>query len=86
MFSAARILLPETEEAILVPPAAVLSDPNTDSAQTFVIEDGRARVRVVRVGEREDGMVRLLSGVSEGETVATSNLDLLYDGLAVNKR
>jgi multidrug efflux pump subunit AcrA (membrane-fusion protein) len=85
MFATAHVLLPGSEQAVLVPKTAVLSDPNTDSAQAFVIEDGRARVRVVRLGDPQDGMVRILSGVSAGETVAVSNLEQLYDGVAVQR-
>jgi len=85
MFAAARILLPGTENAVLVPRTAVLADPNTDSAQSFVIENGRARVRVVRIGERENGQVRILSGLSGGEAVVASGLDQLFDGAAVRK-
>ncbi len=85
MFATAHVLLPGSEQAVLVPRGAVLSDPNTDSAQAFVIEDGKARVRVVRLGDPQDGMVRILSGVSAGETVAVSNLQQLYDGVAVQR-
>lgn len=83
MFSTAHVLLPERERAVLVPRAAILADPNTNSSQAFVIEEGRAAVRVVRIGEPVDGMVRILSGVSAGENVAVTNLEQLYDGLAV---
>jgi hypothetical protein len=40
-------------------------------------------VRVIRVGERDNGMIRVLSGLSAGATVATGNLKELYDGAAV---
>ncbi len=85
MFATAHVLLPGSEQAVLVPRAAVLSDPNTDSAQAFVIEDGKARVRVVRLGDPQEGMVRILSGVSAGEIVAVSNLQQLYDGVAIQR-
>jgi hypothetical protein len=71
------------EQAVLVPQSAILTDPNTDSSQLFVIEDGRAGVRVVRLGDAVDGMVRVLSGVTPGESVAVTNLEELYDGLVV---
>jgi RND family efflux transporter MFP subunit len=86
MFATARLLLPQTENAVLAPRAAVLTDANTNSSQAFAVENGRVRVRVVRIGEPEDGMVRILSGVSAGETLASSRLEQLYDGAAVRAR
>ena len=83
MFATARLLLPKTEEAILAPRAAVLTNPDTNSSQAFVVENGRARARVVRLGDAEDSMLRILSGVAAGETLASSRLGQLYDGAAV---
>lgn len=83
MFATARVLLPKKDQAVLVPRTAILTDPNTDSSQVFVIENGKAFVRVVRLGDSVDGMVRVLTGVSAGETVAVTELDQLYDGLLV---
>ncbi len=85
MFAAARVLLPDSEQAVLVPREAILSDPTTDSSQVFVIQDGKAAVRVVQPGDTIGDMVRILSGVSAGESVAVTNLDELYDGLAVQQ-
>ncbi len=83
MFATARVLLPGMEQAVLVPRSAILADPNTDSSQVFVVADGRASVRVVRLGDPVDGMVRVLTGVAAGERVAVTNLGQLYDGLIV---
>jgi membrane fusion protein (multidrug efflux system) len=83
MFATARILLPEGEQGLFVPVTSVLTDPTTTSSQIFVVESGKARARVVRVGETENGMVRVLSGIPAGATVATSNLKELYDGAVV---
>lgn len=83
MFATARVLLPGMDQAVLVPRSAILADPSTDSSQVFVIVDGRAGVRVVRLGDPVDGMVRVLSGVTAGEKVAVTNLEQLYDGLVV---
>ncbi len=85
MFATARILLAGAEKAVLVPRTAVVADPSTDSAHAFVIEAGKARVRVVRIGEPENGLLRILSGISGGEEVAASRLDQLYDGASVQR-
>jgi RND family efflux transporter MFP subunit len=83
MFATARVLLPGTEKAIMVPREAVLVDPTINSSEVFVLLGDKAQVRVVQVGEAPRGMARILSGVSGGERVATSRLQQLYDGAAV---
>ena len=49
----------------------------------FVIGDGKAQERSVRVGGKQDGAVEILEGVKPGERVATSGLAQLYDGAPV---
>jgi multidrug efflux pump subunit AcrA (membrane-fusion protein) len=83
MFATARVLLPEGEQGLFVPANAVLSDATTASSQVFLIEAGRARAKVVRMGETENGLTRILAGVTPGANVATSNLKDLYDGIQV---
>jgi multidrug efflux pump subunit AcrA (membrane-fusion protein) len=63
-----------------------MDDPNTNSFRVFVIEGEAARLRVVQVGEQDGDSVRIVSGVSPGETVATSNLEQLYDGATIVRR
>jgi len=43
--------------------------------------DGRAEMRIVRTGKRLDGQVEIISGLSGGEQVATTNLTKLGDGV-----
>jgi RND family efflux transporter MFP subunit len=51
--------------------------------KVFVVADGKARERVVRVGQKLDGAVEILEGVRPGEQVAASSLAQLYDGAPV---
>jgi multidrug efflux pump subunit AcrA (membrane-fusion protein) len=83
MFATARVLLPEGEQGIFVPVSALLTDATTASSQVFLIDGSKARAHVVRVGDTDSGMVRVLSGVTAGAKVATSNLKDLYDGVAI---
>jgi RND family efflux transporter MFP subunit len=85
MFAVATIDQGRTERALLVPRRAVVEDANTNSFRVFVIDDqGRARLRVVQLAARQQGdRARILTGVKEGERVATSNLADLYDGAQV---
>jgi multidrug efflux pump subunit AcrA (membrane-fusion protein) len=83
MFATARVLLPGKEQAVMVPRNAVLVDSVLDSAEVFIIQEGKARVSVVNLGKAEADNVRILSGVSAGDVVATNRLPELYDGASV---
>jgi multidrug efflux pump subunit AcrA (membrane-fusion protein) len=86
MFSNARILLPGGENAVFVPHGAVIRDKTTDSYQVYTIENGTAHLRVVVIGDTAGGMVRIQSGLTGGETVATGHQGDLYDGASVEVR
>ena len=85
MFAVATIDQGRSQRALLVPRQAVVEDPNTNSFRVFVVDDqNRARLRVVQLAARQQGdSVRILTGIKEGERVATSNLADLYDGAQV---
>lgn len=83
MFATARVLLPGTEDAVFVPRSAVVHDRTTDANQIFVIENNFARLRVVLTGETDGASVRILSGLTGKETVATSHQNELFDGSPV---
>lgn len=85
MFAVAAVDQGRTQRALVVPRSAVVEDANTNSFRVFVIDDrNRARLRVVQLAARQQGdTVRILTGIAEGERVATSNLADLYDGAEV---
>ena len=86
MFAVAAIDQGRTSRAVLVPRRAVIEDINTNSFRVFAIDkENKARLRVVQLAARQNqgDVTRLLSGVQEGERVATSNLADLYDGAPV---
>lgn len=83
MFAAGQILLPGGEQAVFVPRTAVVSDPATNSSQVFVIAADKAHLRVVQVLSAKEANVRILAGVTGGETVAVNHLADLYDGAPV---
>jgi membrane fusion protein (multidrug efflux system) len=86
MFAVATIDQGRTERALLVPKRAVVEDVNTNSYRVFVIDpENKARLRVVQLAARQTqpDTTKLLTGVKEGERIATSNLADLYDGAPV---
>lgn len=84
MFGTARVLLPGGENAVFVPRNAVARDKTTDSNQVFVVQNGKARLRVVSTGDVDGDKVRIVSGVAAGEAVALNNLRDLFDGAPVD--
>jgi multidrug efflux pump subunit AcrA (membrane-fusion protein) len=86
MFATAHVVLPGGENAVFVPKGAVIRDKTTDSWQVFTVDRGVARLRVVMAGEENGGTIRITSGLSGGETVATSNQGELFDGAPVQPR
>ncbi len=82
-FATVRVLLPKSESAVLIPAKAVRQD--SASSRVFVIKNGRAEQRLVQLGDTEGEMIQIKNGITADEKVATSNLELLTDGIAVNQ-
>ncbi len=77
-----RVRVPVRERpALLVAEGAVVRRGQIESV--FVVEGGRARLRLVKTGRRMDGKVEVLSGLAGGETVVVRDAHLLNDGAAV---
>lgn len=83
MFATARINKAGGGSGIFVPKSAVYNDPTTQSYRAFVIVDGTAKLRVLQLGPEEGNTYQILDGLNAGETVATSNVDKLYEGAHV---
>lgn len=75
----ARVSLPgEMAETLLVPAAAVV--PFGQMEKLFVVQEGRAILRLVRTGVRLGDQVEILSGLNPNEEVVTENTTHLVDG------
>lgn len=82
-FATVRILQPRAEPAVLVPARAVLTQAGV--SRVFVIKDGHAEQRLVQTGQHEGDLIEIKNGVAADEQVATSNLEMLTDGIAVRQ-
>ena len=76
-----RILVERHEDALLVPALALVLRPAGEVV--YAIIDGRAHARVVRSGERVDGLVEILEGLDGDEMVAVEGAPWLTDGARV---
>ena len=83
MFATARINKAGAGTGIYVPRSAVYHDEATNSYRVFAIQDGVARLKVVQLGVDEGDFLQILNGLNGDETVATSNLNELYEGARV---
>lgn len=76
MFLSLDLTLSQSEE-LVVPEEAIVFQ----AAETFVfvVSEGKAIRRVVTTGQREDGVIAIVSGLSEGEDVVVRGLQRLRD-------
>lgn len=84
MFATARITREGGSTGVFVPKSAVYLDQSTQAYRAFVIQEDVAKLRTIQLGTEENDMVQILSGLNADETVATSNLQQLYEGAKVS--
>jgi RND family efflux transporter MFP subunit len=78
----ARVRFPiGTEERLTVPASAIR--PAGDLDRLFVIEGGRAQLRLVTLGQQQSQSVEILAGLDPGEVVVAAPPADLLDGAAV---
>ena len=82
-FATVRILLPQSEPAVLVPQRALRTI--SGATYVFVVKNGHAEQRLVQSGQAEGDLVEIKSGVAADEVVATSNVEQLSDGAVVRQ-
>ena len=91
MFVGVRIFLPKADPVVVVPASAILYAPYGDSV--FLVEEKKdpdtgktglvARQQFVKVGGSRGDFVSLVSGVKAGDTVVTTGVFKLRNGVAV---
>ena len=77
----ARIVVWEGADVLRVPPSALFR--HGDGFAVFVVVDGVARLRDVKVGERGGDGAEILSGLEPGEQVILHPSDRVADGVRV---
>jgi len=82
-FATVRITQSKPESAVMIPTSAVKTE--GDINKVYVVKDGVANERLVQLGFLENDIIEVKQGIQENETVATSNLDKLGDGVIVRQ-
>lgn len=78
------INLAQIENGLLVPALSVTQD--IKGLKLFVINDGVAAARYVRTGIQKDEFVQVTDGVIEGDTVITTSLLSMQEGMMVEAK
>jgi membrane fusion protein (multidrug efflux system) len=81
MFARVRLITSESTDSLVVPEQALV--PQGSEQFVFKVVDGRAVRAKVEVGQRRDGKVEMVSGVTAGEVVVVSGQQRLRDGVPV---
>jgi membrane fusion protein (multidrug efflux system) len=68
-------------DAIMIPEQAIW--PLGQDKIVYVVEDGKAFQRAVRIGERKPGAVEITDGLAAGEIIVTAGQMKLFDGARV---
>ncbi len=82
LFGRVGILYDLHEDVPVIPRSAVITE--DELSHVFVVDDeGSASRRDVRLGYEREGMIEILAGVAQGETVVTAGKGSLSDGTQV---
>lgn len=82
LFATAQIEQASSTPALLVPSAAIRTI--TGTSRVYVVSSaGTVEERIVTTGQTSGGLLEVTSGLARGETVATSNVAQLGDGVRI---
>ena len=81
-YASIRFSLSDTDEAIIVPSIAMLKEMGRDLV--YVYESGIARQKSITIGSRTASSVEVMEGLNPGDTLITSGVMQLRDGMPVN--
>lgn len=76
-----EIMMNEYDDALVVPGIAIIAEMGRDIA--YVYENGIARQRILTKGMRTASSVQILNGLNKGDTLITSGVMQLRDGMPV---
>jgi RND family efflux transporter MFP subunit len=80
-FAIVRIAQGAPKPTVMIPASAVKTE--GDVNKVFVVKDGRAEERTIKLGVLENDLIEVQQGVQENESVAVTNLNQIYDGVNV---
>src|SRR5262249_40438571 len=81
MFMSYRLALKSRDNSVLVPEEALLTEGTRQFV--FVVKDGSTAKREIKIGERNDGSVEVVSGVKDGDLVVVGGIQKVRNGSPV---
>ncbi len=81
LFVRVTVSLGVKQDAVIIPEQAIW--PIGQDKTVYVVVDGKAQRRIVKLGDRQPGAVEIIAGLEAGETVVTAGQMKLYEGAAV---
>ena len=82
MFAQSYVEVLQRKDTLYVPKDALL-ELNGTSKLYVIGKDDKITIKTVKTGLRNDNYVEILDGLSDGDTIAVSNLARLKDGSSV---
>jgi multidrug efflux pump subunit AcrA (membrane-fusion protein) len=84
MFAQGEILTGVQQQAVVVPAVAIYRSAGTGGdAYAFVVENGKASRRAVRIGRETDGRLEIADGLKPGDLLVAEQRIELADGVGV---
>ena len=83
MFAKVNVPVKVQTDAILVPRVSLIEDGTTKKQNVFVVEAGVSQRKPVEVGLAQDGLVEIVNGLDEGESVVVAGQHSLKVGESV---
>ena len=81
MFARVRLITKDEQNALVIPEQAIV--PLGDEQYVFRVADGRANRVKIAVGQRRDGVVQVLNGLTANDVVVTAGQLKIRDGVPV---
>lgn len=82
-FATVRITQSKPENAVMIPATAIKAE--GDINKVYIIKDGVAREKIIQTGLLENGLIQAKQGIAEGDIIATSNVNTLFDGVLIRQ-
>jgi len=81
MFARVRLFTNDNKEAIVIPEEALF--PVGDDKFVYKVVDGKATRQKVEIGQRREGRVEIVNGLTQDDVVVTAGVIKLREGVAV---
>jgi membrane fusion protein (multidrug efflux system) len=78
MFARVHLVTGQRDQALVIPESALVA--SLDTFAVYVVEQGKARQRPVRIGVRLPGKAEILEGLAPGDEIVVSGLQKIVDG------